>query len=427
MPPRRDTGKAVAESSRPKKRAHRMANAHGILFEDPDHQRKYVRLVKRKLIPARYICNETLDNLGLRMEVHRMFHTLGMLEFMQFEAPTFERITFEFLSSLDFQLRHRWTGSDEEYFGTLKFRLFDNDHSLSVEELGRVLKLPSFGPGAPPTTFVASDFWKAITGSFEYVAKGAKASCIHNPCFRYAQKWLAYTLFCRGDSTGVATQRELYLLYGMANKELINIAAFAADHLKRVANAATGDISVGGMITQIADYLGYGPQLMEEPTVGGKTKIDLATLTTQGMIKVFNDYYSLVSRNHHLLALPAPDFISIDKQANWLYASPMQDDGENFDAWAGSEGEADNQPGEDPIPEETPMPNPGDSSTGSWSMTKNDWDWMHDQICYIRSEQTRQGDEQKRDREEQLRQGKLIGEMHEWMQQMRLHGQQPPQ
>ena len=72
-----------------------------------------------------------------------------------------------------------------------------------------------------------------------------------------------------------------------------------------------------------------------------------------------------------MLALPAPDFISIDKQANWLYASPMQDDGENFDACAGSEGEADNEPGEDPIPEETPMPNPGDSSTGSWSMTKN--------------------------------------------------------
>ncbi|CAI8590271.1 unnamed protein product [Vicia faba] len=61
-------------------------------------------------------------------------------------------------------------------------------------------------------------------------------------------------------------------------------------------------------------------------------------------------------------ALPAPDFISIEKQANWLYASPMQDDGENF-VWAGSEGEADDQPGEDPIPEETSMPNPGDSST----------------------------------------------------------------
>ncbi|XP_050877724.1 uncharacterized protein LOC127081515 [Lathyrus oleraceus] len=43
------------------------------------------------------------------------------------------------------------------------------------------------------------------SGRSDYVAKGAKASGIQNPYFRYAQKVLDFTLFGRGDSTGVAT------------------------------------------------------------------------------------------------------------------------------------------------------------------------------------------------------------------------------
>ena len=74
-------------------------------------------LAKRKLIPTRYMCDATLDELGLKEEVHRMFHNIGMLEFMQFEAPTFARITLEFLSTVEFKMRRRWTGSEMEFYG----------------------------------------------------------------------------------------------------------------------------------------------------------------------------------------------------------------------------------------------------------------------------------------------------------------------
>lgn len=46
----------------------------------------------------------TLTDLGLISEVDRMLHVIGLLEFIHFEAPTFERITLEFFSTLDFQL-----------------------------------------------------------------------------------------------------------------------------------------------------------------------------------------------------------------------------------------------------------------------------------------------------------------------------------
>lgn len=81
------------------------------------------------------------------------------------------------------------------------------------------------------------------------MAKGAKASGTQNPCFRYAQKLLAFTLFGRGDGTSVATQRELFSLFAMENRVVVSVAAFAADYLGRVGRAAQGGISIGGIIT----------------------------------------------------------------------------------------------------------------------------------------------------------------------------------
>lgn len=118
MPPKRTSKeKDLATSSRPKQRVRRSTNPHGILFDQPNHQERYVILAKRKLIPTRYMCDATLDELGLKEEVHRMFHNIGMLEFMQFEAPTFARITLKFLSTVEFKMRRRWTGSEMEFYG----------------------------------------------------------------------------------------------------------------------------------------------------------------------------------------------------------------------------------------------------------------------------------------------------------------------
>lgn len=154
-------------------------------------------------------------------ELDRMFHVLGMLEFVHCEAPTFERITLEFLSIIEFKLKKGWTGTTLYFGGTMSFRLYNVAHELTVEQLGEILHLPLYVPGVILDNFDAKTFWLAITGISDYVAKGVKALGIQNPCFRYAQKVLAFTLFGRGDSTGVATQREMFFLFSMANKRNI--------------------------------------------------------------------------------------------------------------------------------------------------------------------------------------------------------------
>ena len=67
------------------------------------------------------MCEHTLNALGLKMEIYRMFHVLGMLEFMSLEAPTNECITLEFLSTLEFQLEKWLIDTTRYYFGTLRF------------------------------------------------------------------------------------------------------------------------------------------------------------------------------------------------------------------------------------------------------------------------------------------------------------------
>jgi hypothetical protein len=100
----------------------------------------------------------------------------------------------------------------------------------TVKKLGEILPLPLYGPGAVPDRFDAKTFWLAITGRTDYVQKGAKAFGIQNLCFHYAQKVLAFALFGRGDSTCVATQREIFFLFARENRVVVSIAAFAADY-----------------------------------------------------------------------------------------------------------------------------------------------------------------------------------------------------
>lgn len=59
---------------------------------------------KRKLTPMRYICENTLSTLGLKFEIDIMFHSIRLLDFMQRETPTYERITLKYLSTLESKL-----------------------------------------------------------------------------------------------------------------------------------------------------------------------------------------------------------------------------------------------------------------------------------------------------------------------------------
>lgn len=143
MPPKRIAkGKKMeVEPLRSRKRTIRHPNSHDIIFDNPEHERRYSSHVKRKTTPMRHLCYDTLAQLGLSEELDKMFHVLGMLEFVQCEAPTYERITLELFSTIEFKLKKGWTGTTMCYGDTMHFRLYNVDHELTVEQLGYYLFL----------------------------------------------------------------------------------------------------------------------------------------------------------------------------------------------------------------------------------------------------------------------------------------------
>lgn len=192
----------------------------------------------------------------------------------------------------------------------------NNYHELSIKELTGILQLLLYGPGAVPEGFSPHDFCTAITMKTNYTSKGAKASRIQNPYFRYAQKGLAYTLFGYGDSMDVASQRGLFFLYSMTHNQSINVVAFATDYLGRVGREDSGDISVRGKITLITEHFGYHTVLLEETPVVDKTKFDMSALIQQGMTSITHDYYSVMIHKRFINALPNLDRVSIVDSAN---------------------------------------------------------------------------------------------------------------
>lgn len=249
------------------------------------------------------------------------------------------------------------------------------------------------------------------------MAKGAKALGIQNTYLCYAQKMLAFTLFSKGDSTGVATRRELFFLFAMANRVVVSVAAFAADYLGRVGRAAQGGISVGGMITQISNHFGYDLASLNETQIFIKTKLDINALVQQGMISQISDYYAVMSSNQFIMALPDPTMVCITETANWLYESAVHDDMDEHNAETfavGDQHEEDAQEQEQFVPPHEETIHTGVRSS---SMTLNQWTWIQTEIGDLRAKLARQG-------VEQARQGTMIDEMHALMQQLML--QFPP-
>jgi len=351
--------------------------------------------------------------LGLSEDVHRLLNKIGLLDFMLRTTPTYERITLEFLSTVEYEVHTDWERNLPMCTGAITFQLFQMEHRLMLEELGAILGIPVDGPGKLPSDFKPDRFWTKITGT-EYIAKDAKASQIHNPCFRYVQKCLAYSMFGRGDSQGVISQTELFFMSSMISETPVNVAAFVAAHLSKVGKAVSGDICVGGIITQIATFLGYDPVEQQHAPVAGMTKLDILALINQLVIQMNGTNYEYKVGKTVIMNLPNPERTSTIDEANWRYREVFRS---NYQFQRNEENEH--------LQGET-----GQSSQGghkSSSFTSEEWKWIHGEFADLRGEQARQSLELHRQGDEQTRQGVMMTEMHSMMQQLMLHFPPPPQ
>lgn len=76
-----------------------------------------------------------------------------------------------------------------------------------------------------------------------------------------------------------------FFLHSMVNSELLDAATFADNYLGRVACATSGYISVGGMITLIAEHLGLKFNRGFDQIIEGRSKVDMESLIHKGITR----------------------------------------------------------------------------------------------------------------------------------------------
>ena len=83
----------------------------------------------RKVKSTRFICQDTLYELGIYDQMKYMFNSLGINAFFEMKYETCPALTLEFLSSLRYKKSHGGQG-------ILLFRIRNQEKNVTDERLG---------------------------------------------------------------------------------------------------------------------------------------------------------------------------------------------------------------------------------------------------------------------------------------------------
>ena len=236
---------------------------HGyILHGGQAGERQLKRLEKLLTTPihsTRYIDENCLYSLGIYHSVFFLLDKIGMHDIFATQAPTYPRLTFEFLSSLIYNVSPNTAST----VGGVKFRMFNVEYDYSTDGLAAMLGLP-YGDGAIceaplDTDWAFEAFWARITKQNATSFDGLLASHIHNPALRVFRFLLASTIFARENPNKV-NAKELIIMQSCLTDTKVNPVPFMIAHMHHVLRKG-GPISFGGLITTIARAIGLDTEL----------------------------------------------------------------------------------------------------------------------------------------------------------------------
>jgi len=217
-----------------------------------------------------------LETMSLYDDQRRLLVNLGWANFVELQEPVYERLVWEFMSSLVVDLRRRF----DEVLGFIGFRLFNVTHEMHLVRFNELLRLLAYGALTPEhEDYIARSFWHTITCSGKpYEARSSRASLICDPVLRYLQRLIANHVFAREDSQNGVRAGELFILWAALNRVAVNTGAFIATHLAEHARPTSKVvIAVGGIITALGRALGYGDWIDRLPVLCTPGHIDFTT------------------------------------------------------------------------------------------------------------------------------------------------------
>lgn len=280
--------------------------------DDAKFKEKYEQLFKRGIVATRYGDRDVLSTLHIEDDVRWLFDNVGMGNLLITKFPTSQRATLEFLSSLKVKFFPNPSSGETK----ITFRLFNNDHTWTLDELNLAFGLHVGGSRMTPIKWHVDDFWEILSGERTYDSKGSSITSVRHPALRYTLKLFSNTIFGRQEGSRVRKD-ELYMLKHMLHVKPIDIGAFLIQQLQHVANNNTfgGKIVQGGFITRIATYLGYNEELKRDGFIDG---IDTVEIPSSWLKR--KDGTTLWCTHEDEDALPGPEQMSLKDMNNWSFS-----------------------------------------------------------------------------------------------------------
>ena len=157
------------------------------LVSDRERQAYYM-LSDREYAHTREYSPELLKNIGMDVECCSIWKAVGWQRFAVVDEPGSRLLTLQFLCTL------------KEIEDGISFRFFRKEFTLTWKGLSTLLGFHDsckIDLQKGISGFEKNRFWEDISGA--PICKKPRTNDIHNPTLRLMHKWIAMTLFPRGD------------------------------------------------------------------------------------------------------------------------------------------------------------------------------------------------------------------------------------
>ncbi len=172
------------------------------LVSDRERQAYYM-LSDREYAHMREYSPELLKKIGMNAEFRSIWKAVGWQRFAVVDEHGSRLLTLQFLYTL------------KEIEDGISFRFFHKEYTLTSKGLSTLLCFHDtckIDLRNGVSEFEKNRFWEDISGA--PICKKPRMNDIHNPILRLIHKWIAMTLFPRGDLRTIR-EDELIIMFAM--------------------------------------------------------------------------------------------------------------------------------------------------------------------------------------------------------------------
>jgi hypothetical protein len=208
-------------------------------------RRLFQQLKDREFAHTKVYDNALLNETGLIGEFGAGFGAIGWGNFWHAWEEGSKFLTLEFLSTLS---------ADSS---GVKLRLFNEEHSLTWEQLSIALSFDSnclleWCKHKGIKAFLRESFWKKISG--RGLNPTPRINLIHNPTLNFLHRLISGMIAPRFEFRTVRVE-ELQCLFAIIHKIKLAPVISIVEHWRTMATR-TGNIEITSLLTRIATYIG---------------------------------------------------------------------------------------------------------------------------------------------------------------------------